>query len=325
MITLKKTKGKNFKILNLSDTQMSFEEFKKGHKYREILDHTVGTLIERAKPDLITISGDLCREHDDAAYVAFADYFDALSIPWAPIFGNHDNMSPPEKLNAFVDDFLSRNNCVYEKGAPELGNGNFVIKINEGERTVSAIIMIDAHEVYPYTDVDGSTKLSYETLRPNQIEWYREQIAILKDEGCTDSAMILHTPLFAYRDAIGKAYRQGVDRVSMTWEESLCENVWNEGYKSSVGLCREELCAPVFDDGVFEVLKELGHTKLVIAGHDHKNNCIIDYNGITLAYGTKTGLGCYYDADINGGTIIEIGENGIESVYQEMVDIVDMV
>lgn len=325
MITLQKPIDKNFVILNLSDTQLSFEEFRKGHKYREILDYTVGTLIDRVHPDLITISGDLCCEHDDAAYVAFADYFDALSIPWAPIFGNHDNMSPPEKLNVFADDFLSRRSCVFEKGDPELGIGNYVIKICENERVLSALIMIDAHEVYPYTDKDGTEKLSYETLWPNQMEWYREQIKALKSEGCSDSAMILHTPIFAYRDAVKKAYKKDVDKVGMKWGESLSADVWNESYEDSVGVCREIPCAPVFDDGVFELLKEQAHTKLVVAGHDHKNNFIIDHNGIKLVYATKTGAGCYYDADINGGTVIEIGKNGIKKVYQEMVDILNLV
>lgn len=324
MITLKKKANENFVVLNLSDTQLSLEEWNRSHKGRKILEYTVSTLIDRVHPDLITISGDLCSEHQDEAYDVFADYFDSLEIPWAPIFGNHDNMSPPEKIDEFADRFLTHTHCIYEKGDEALGNGNFVIKIVENGKPVSAIIMIDSHEVIPFTDVDGSTKYSYESLRPEQIDWYRKQIAILKNEGCNDSTIILHTPIFAYRDATKKAYKESADLKTMKWEESLDEAVWNDGYKESCGLCREDICAPVFNDGVFEVLKELGHTKQVIAGHDHMNNYIINYDGITLIYATKTGIGCYYASDINGGTVFEIGENGIERAYQEMVDITDM-
>ncbi len=321
MITLQKDPNKNFVVLNLTDIQLSFEEFDRNHVARKILDYTVNTLIEKTKPHLITISGDLCREHEDKGYDAFADFFDELGIPWAPIFGNHDNMSPPEVIDKIADRFLTHPLCVFEKGDSEMGNGNFVIEIEENRKTVSAVIMADAHEICSFTDSEGNTKYSYETFWPKQFEWYREQIEALKDKGCKDSTLILHTPIYAYRNAVKSAYKDSVDLKAMTWEESLKQGVWNTGFENSSGLCREEPCTPVFDDGMFELLKELGHTKSVIAGHDHKNNFIINYNGINLVYATKTGIGCYYDKDINGGTVLEIGNNGVERVYQEMVDI----
>ena len=117
------------------------------------------------------------------------------------------------------------------------------------------------------------------------------------------------------------AYKQGVDLKSLTWEESLSASVWNEGFEDSCGVCRDDFGAPVFEDGVFGLLKELGNTRHVIAGHDHTNNFIINYEGIKLVYATKTGIGCYYDKDINGGTFLEIGNCGVENAYQEMVDI----
>jgi len=320
MIALKKNPNKNFVILNLTDIQLSFEEFDKNHRACKILDYTVNTLIERTHPDLITICGDLCSENEDEGYNAFAEFFDELGIPWAPIFGNHDNMSPPEFLDKIADRFLTHPLCIFEKGDREMGNGNFVVEIEENGKTVSALIMADAHEVTPFTDENGDTKYSYETFWSKQFDWYREQIEALKNKGCKDSTLILHTPLFAYRDAAKAAYKNSVDLKTMTWEESLTQKVWNENFKDSCGLYKDDICAPVFDDGVFMLLKELGHTKNVIAGHDHKNNFIINYNGINLAYATKTGIGCYYDKDINGGTILEIGSNGVERIYQELVD-----
>ena len=321
MITIKKNPNKNFVVLNLTDIQLSFKEFDKSHIARKILDHTVGTLIKRTEPDLITISGDLCCEHEDKGYDAFADYFESLGIPWAPIFGNHDNMSPPEHIDKIANRFLSRSLCVYEKGAKEMGNGNFVIEIEENGKIISALIMVDAHEVFPFTNDEGETKYSYETFWPSQKEWYKKQIDALKSKGCYDSVLILHTPLYAYRKASEAAYKKSVNRETMTWEESLTTEVWNQGYENSCGLRREDFGAPVFDDGVFDLLQEYGHTKNVVAGHDHKNNFIINYDGINLIYATKTGIGCYYDEEINGGTVLEIGSQGVEKVYQEMVDI----
>ena len=59
MIRLKKERGKDFVILNLTDTQLSDKEWEDGHKANAVLTHTVRSLVERVKPDLITVTGDL--------------------------------------------------------------------------------------------------------------------------------------------------------------------------------------------------------------------------------------------------------------------------
>lgn len=97
-------------------------------------------------------------------------------------------------------------------------------------------------------------------------------------------------------------------------------SIWNPGYETSVGVQHENICSYAEDDGVFSVLQALGSTKHMIAGHDHVNNWIIDYKGIKLIYGLKSGCGCYWDPVLNGGTVLTIGQNGVKEVRQEYVD-----
>ena len=59
MIHLNKKAGRDFVILNLTDTQLSNEEWADGSQKRAILEYTVATLVGRIKPDLITVTGDL--------------------------------------------------------------------------------------------------------------------------------------------------------------------------------------------------------------------------------------------------------------------------
>ncbi|MBQ1989459.1 MAG: hypothetical protein II234_06135 [Clostridia bacterium] len=42
-------------------------------------------------------------------------------------------------------------------------------------------------------------------------------------------------------------------------------------------------------------------------------------------FGTKTGCGSYWEPEINGGTVLEINENGVVSVGHEYVDVSDIV
>lgn len=81
MFTLQKKPGVDFKILNFSDPQLGDAEWAEGHRNRAILQHTMRTIIESEKPDLITVTGDISWAGNMAAYKAFADEIDAYSIP----------------------------------------------------------------------------------------------------------------------------------------------------------------------------------------------------------------------------------------------------
>jgi hypothetical protein len=75
------------------------------------------------------------------------------------------------------------------------------------------------------------------------------------------------------------------------------------------------------DDGVFTAIKEDGLIKHVLAGHDHVNNWIIRYEGITLMYALTTGAGCYWEPDLSGGTVLKVNQDGVDKVFHEYVDV----
>lgn len=53
------------------------------------------------------------------------------------------------------------------------------------------------------------------------------------------------------------------------------------------------VCCSSVNTGLYAAMKELGDIKGVYCGHDHSNDYIGDYHGITLGFGRKTGYGCY--------------------------------
>jgi hypothetical protein len=63
-------------------------------------------------------------------------------------------------------------------------------------------------------------------------------------------------------------------------------------------------------NGFFDLVSELGSTDLIIAGHEHINNFCIDYEGVKLVYGLKTGIGSYHEKDMLGGTLLTFGRDG---------------
>ena len=328
MFTLNKTHGKDFVILNLTDPQLSNGEWAADHVAYKILTYTVEELIKKVQPDLITVSGDISwGEGHFEAYKNFADLMQSYGIPWAPVWGNHDNEDGAAVVEEIADLYMTYPTCLYEKGDPALGNGNYVIAIKEGEKIVEAVFMMDTHANNDICLFDRNCVIqkygSYASLTPVQLEWYKEQVKNLKALGCNDSSLIVHIPLYGYRKAFYAATEEELRAPkSVSIEDSYKGVGWKDEYKkTSFGVNREGIASSNYDDGVVEVLEECGHTKHVIAGHEHVNNFSILYNGIRLTYGTKIGMGCYWDSDLNGGTVLTVTENGVKELHHEYIDV----
>lgn len=327
MIRLQKKPGKDFVILNLTDSQLDVAESQPDHIAFRLLKTTFEELVERVKPDLITVSGDISWGGENLpSYKAFADLLAPTGIPWAPVWGNHDDESPAVVEN-IVSLFEGYPTFLYERGDLSLGSGNYVITIMEGEKPVEALIMMNSHSGNDRVLLDEfcvpHKYPSYASLTPAQLDWYREQVKLLREMGCTESTLILHIPPYCFREALYDAMEE---EYRIPGKVSLLESYrgvgWREEYKAgSFGVFRECVASPNYDDGVLPVLLECGHTKNLLAGHNHTNNWSIPYKGIRMTFATKIGKGCYWDPEINGGTVITLDETGVKEIRHEYVDL----
>ncbi len=320
MISLAKKPGRDFIVLNLSDPQLGNGEWESGHRNRRILTETVDILLERVRPDLITVSGDLSWAGDDDAYDAFAAFLESKNIPWTVVWGNHDNQNGPETVERVVTRYLTLPHFLYERGPTEIGNGNFVIRIEEDGKPVEGLIMMDSHDRAPYTAPDGNTTEAWAKLTPPQLAWYREQIAALEEAGCHDSTIITHIPIYAYREASAAAFRAGFDKKAVEPQHSQASYGWNHGYESSFGVEWEGISSYPADEGALDAILESGSTKHVLVGHDHVNNTVIAWRGVILAFSLKAGPGCYWDPRLNGGTVLTVTSDGMAGFRHEYVD-----
>ena len=53
-------------------------------------------IIENVKPDFIFLTGDMVYgefDDDGECFTEFIEFMEGFEIPWAPVFGNHDNES----------------------------------------------------------------------------------------------------------------------------------------------------------------------------------------------------------------------------------------
>ncbi len=291
-VTLEKQPGKDFVVLNFADIQLNnVEAYGKNGR---IAEKTIKKAIEDIKPDLITLTGD--NSWSQMGYIRFVQVIDSYGIPWAPVMGNHDGENGDWKEeNWCALQFANTENCLFKYGPDGMGIGNYVINIKENGKIIHSIYMLDTHT---------STSLpcgGYDHLWDNQLKWYEWAVKgtnALAGE-TVESSIFFHIPCIQYRDAWAAAQ---YDEASGTFK--------NPDYADSFGGKEEGICSPDYDSGFFALVKELGSTKNMIAGHDHVNDFSIMYEGVRLSYSLKCGPGCYWNPAKNGGSTLTIDSDG---------------
>ena len=317
MLIIKKKKGTDFKILNITDTHLVTVDWE-NPAVRDNFVATVDELVRATSPDLITMSGDIAFAEWTGSYKYFGDLMNKYNIPWTMCWGNHDHQAGEEQLGVYEKQFLEYSNFFYEP-TREFGVGSNVIAIDNGERVVHGIVLIDSFDPASPTVPEDDPEKGKKILCPELIEWYEDKINMLKKLGCNESTLITHVPLYEYKLAIDAALKSEYDRQSISFEDSFDKKYWNDGYKDSFGVTHESVCYSDLATGLFACMKKLGSTKNVLVGHDHINNFSINYEGIRLTYSMASsshGL-----KKTVGGTLITVDDEGKVKLRHVPVDI----
>lgn len=323
---IQKEPGKDFKILNLTDIQYNDLLDIGQRKYTE---ETIRTLIEQEKPDLITMTGDqVWAAFQKQSQKDLIQFMDSFGIPWAPVFGNHDGEGNADK-NWLADRYLESEYCLFKKGPNNIGGvGNYVINIMEGDKIVQSLIMMDAGASRSYDGMPEERQMIADALDNDTQEYILNDDGTRKQEAFgTGYEFISESQVAWYKWAVegAKKVNGGEMPESIAFfhialpEFYLAYLQWKDsGYAPETGFGekREQVCCPKVNSGMFAAIQELGSTKNVIVGHDHVNSYSVMYEGIRLTYALKTGDRCYADDDLNGGTVLTITDNGVQTEHK---------
>lgn len=237
-----------------------------------------GQCLDLEKPDLVVLTGDQSEygktPDTQTAIFKYAAPLIERSIPWAIVFGNHDDEGPPSlPRTAQMALFQSLPFCVARPGPDNVdGVGNYFLEVWTSQHSALSLFFLDSHNRLP---VEGEI---YDWIKQSQIDWFRKASQDLIRKLIEDRKPLrlafIHIPLPEYNDG---------------------DLIITGGQK------REEVMSPQYNSHFYDALAAEGVTALS-CGHDHVNDyCALrparadktSRLGPWLCYGGGSGFGGY--------------------------------
>lgn len=261
-------KNGKFKILQVSDLHLSTglgacrDAMDKNGEVRGKCEADPRTLefIQKIRddeaPDMVVLSGDQVNGDTapdvQTAIFKIVDLFASKNIPYAAIFGNHDDEGPENtrmsrsaqmSLMQLLPDNLAR------PGPEDInGVGNYFVQVGANgmsKHSAMTIYFLDSHAYSP----DEKRYHGYDWIKQSQIDWFKDTAAKLKPSN--DKYAFKHMNLAFIHIALPEFTMEGNIYVG--------------------GEFREPSTAPHFNSGFYTALKEAG-VVAVGCGHDHVND-----------------------------------------------------
>ncbi|MCH5197680.1 MAG: metallophosphoesterase [Oscillospiraceae bacterium] len=280
-------KNGKFTVLQVSDPQDL-------QIVRKTMLRMLDTAYDKIQPDLILLTGDntLGNHFVDAVPVysrltvktksdelkqmkkALAYVLDPIAkrnIPFAMIYGNHDNMNKVSK-DEQADIYRSYKNCIgldNTDKSVDCDTYNIPIYSEDKSRIAFNIWMLDS------AGYDNVKKQGYVHVLPETVAWYKRASAALKEQNGgipIPSIMFQHIPM---RETL-KLIEECDKKHGSVLKEGKYYRL-KDGVSGVMGeypsVCSEEI-------GQFEAMKKAGDIRAVVFGHDHINRFEGNIDGI---------------------------------------------
>lgn len=289
----------DFKILHLTD--IHFGGGVLSAKTDKMTANAVAAMVVAENPDLVVITGDVSfaipttgTMNNKYAHEYFIRLMENLGVYWTVTFGNHETepynpLKRQDVADMYADETLER--CLFLQ-SPEgvSGKGNHVINVkNSAGEVTQSLIMMDSHSYVRENFVGGlidSLLWNYDNIKQDQIDWYENVINTYQPKS---SMLFFHIPLEEVKVAYDEYVANGRELTDDVQHFS-----GNDGEKDDV------VYPSKLGDLLFEKVLELDNTRAMFFGHDHFNNFVLNYKGITFSYGYSIDYIAYGDIGSKG-------------------------
>ena len=286
----------DFNVMHLTDIHIG-GGFLSANKDKMALN-AVAAMITAEKPDLVVVTGDISFAvpwagtiNNAYAHRMFIRLMENLGVYWTVTLGNHDSENYNYHNRSAVAGFYASESlkyCLFDRvNSGIFGEGNHVINVKNSQGLITkSLFMMDSNS---YTDDDPlGISWVYDNIHEDQIQWYKDTVTLFNKynksvlEGLEEkpenienfetiqSMLFIHIPLMEVRDAA---------------LDYLEEKGGVEYLGGAIGESDPYVYPSEIPEEMFETMLELGSTKAMFYGHDHLNNIVLNYKGVTMSYG----------------------------------------
>ena len=296
----------------------------------EDLEETTAALMREAldayAPDLVIFLGDNTvadgYENQYKAIQAITDPIVERGIPYALVFGNHDeehNVSKEELLAIYQ----SLGDCRTYDAAPEItGCGSCALPIYtaDGSKMAFNLWLIDSGMYNDDPEVGG-----YDYVHEDQLAWYKETAAQIAAENGGEPVPAMDFQHIVIPEIFDELYVELPASLG-----SLSENRNGKSYALLPVFTRlngywlEVPCPPNVYDGQLAAWKEVGDVIAEFHGHDHNNSYEVNIEGVDVINVPSCGCNSYSKDISRGCGLITLYEKDPTNYDYELIRMFDL-
>ena len=265
-------------------------------------DH-IRSVMTQTHPDLIFLTGDLVYgEFDDngSMFDRFCTFMDSFEIPWAPVFGNHDNESAMG-VDWQCERLLASKHCVFARGNVS-GNCNYTLGIAAGDELLRVMYLLDSNGC---RRSDDPKVMKEKRLYRDQLTWLAERAEVIKAPGFC----CFHIPTKDFQNAmLSRGYGE-------TPHDLFSIGVSVPAKDDDFGCQLQPLRTMAISDLELVPLFHKAGVDGVFIGHYHSVNTCIRYEGIRWTFGLKTGQYDHHEPGQIGGTLVTLEHGSFDVAH----------
>ena len=313
-----------FRILIVADTQDTATP-------QEAMLRLLQAELDAADADLVVFTGDQVHGPSVRTEAAMEKALDAIlapvaerGIPFAAVFGNHDNEGGVSKETQLAI-YQSYPGCLMSAGPDGItgcGNYNLLVWSSDGSRPVCNLWFLDSGT---YGE-KGVSK--YARVEQDQIDWYTSTAGVLAEQygEMLPAYLFQHIIVPEIYDLLTEApaSEKKTDGVVEGFS-SRSSHYYKMGDGFTAGHLGEAPCPPDIPSGEFAAIRDTGDVVAAFFGHDHKNDFVGTYEGVDLVNTSSTGFYIYGDREYHGARLIVLHENAPAEYDTEMLYYKDLV
>lgn len=278
-------------------------------------------------PDLVVLLGDNTVADSIEDHEVLIERITApmreMDIPYAAIFGNHDGQADGVTKEALLE-IYQKYGCLSYDAVPEIygcGNFNLPIMSSDGSQVKLNLWFFDSGSDNPDETVGG-----YDYVRKDQIQWYKETAADLKEANggkTVPSLNFQHIILPQVYDVLYPEFSVDLGKGCNSYNGKHYSLIPRFG--GYTGFVYEPPQPPYNDvDGELEAFEEVGDIMASFSGHDHVNSFTANVSGIDFVC-VPTVHNKNYSNDTNRGAgLITVKESSPDEYEYQLVRAADL-